>query len=177
MSDGTLIFAQRSTAPTGISASQTGLWADTSGSLYSQTTSGSLNLSANANIRICVVPLNTSLPLSGSEVNYFRIPGVMNGWYLLDVQASCTGSSSSGSPNFNVAKINATSTSAVSMLTTNVAIDEGEYDSSNAKTAVVVSTTASSVFTGTKIKVLTASASTCGSAVTYAQVSLTFKSI
>ncbi len=168
-----------------ISASVVGLSGSFVG-IASQITSASANnvlvsasglAHSNYGKRTVVVPLNTSASLSGNEINYVRIPSTMNGWVLVDAQASCSGSSYSGSPAFSVQKLGISDavSSASSMLSTNITIDEGEFDSSTAKVAPVISTTASSVFTGTRIRVICPSGSSSGSSVTYAQVSLTFE--
>jgi len=126
------------------------------------------------NKRSVVIPLNTSASLVGTEVNYVRIPANMAGWYLQDLEVSCSASSTSGSPAFLVSRASASSISFVDMLTTNLTIDQGEYDSTNALIPPVISTSGSRVLAGDKIKVNSASASACGTGVTYAQVSLTF---
>jgi hypothetical protein len=139
---------------------------------YGRVTAGS---AAETKKKTVSIPLNTSASLAFGEVNYVRIPAEMNSWYLSEAGASCTGSSLTTAVSFNVSQINETSTSAVNMFSTDLVINASKYDSSSGSTTAVISTSASSVWTGHKIKVMTASASTCGSSVTYAQVQLTFQ--
>lgn len=124
--------------------------------------------------RTCVLPLNKSYQLRGVETNYILIPDELDGWCLVEVYACCNTPSSSGSPTFSVEKRNHTSTSLVNMLERNVTIDQGEYDSIYSSTSVVISSTASSVFSGYTIKVSNVDS---GSGVLYSQVSLTFENI
>jgi hypothetical protein len=122
--------------------------------------------------RSCSIPLNKLNALVGIETGYILIPRCMNGWILIDAQAACAGSSISGSPTFAVHKRNSSSASLTSMLSTNIKIDEGEWDSSLSSTPRVISATGSAVFTGYMIKV---SNVISGSNVTYSQVSLSFQ--
>lgn len=124
--------------------------------------------------RTAFIPLNTTTALSGTETNYVRIPSSMDNWKLVSVNAS-SGSSSSGSPTFLVRRSSASSISKVSMLTTNVTIDEGEYDSSTALTAAVIDTSNNTVLAGDKIWASSAGSSLCGTGVIYAGVSVTFQ--
>lgn len=127
--------------------------------------------------RTAFLPLNTSASLVGTEKNYVRIPSFMNGWCLTAANASCSGSSTSGSPSFIIYRSSASSTTLVSMLTTNISIDQGEFDSSTALSSAVISTTASMILTGDKVWAYSSGSSTCGTGVTYAGVSATFKKV
>lgn len=148
-------------------------------------TSGSALISAsglahsNYGTKTAFIPLNTSTALVGTETNYIRIPIYMNGWQLVSCNASCglsngSGSSTSGSPAFVVQRSSASSLIRVNMLTTNITIDQGEFDSSTALTAAVINTSACKVSTGDKIWVGSASASACGTGVLGSGVSVTF---
>ena len=117
---------------------------------------------------IAFIHLNDSTALAGGETNYIRIPSKMNGGDLIEVAASCSGSSTSGCPIFEVTN------GSTSMLSTNITIDIGEYDSSTAKVPPVIDTAEDGVVTGDKIWVLS-STSGCGTDVTYAGVELTFQ--
>lgn len=130
---------------------------------------------SNYGKRIVVVPLNTSASLTTADVNYLRIPEEINGWILTKVVASATGSSLSGSPVFTIFK-SGSSVSAYStnMLATDITIGEGEYDSGDYPTQPVISTTASSVFTGERLKF---GNSASGSHVEFAQISATFQNL
>lgn len=132
---------------------------------------------SNYGKRTVVVPLNTSASLTTAESNTVRIPDELNGWILVSAIPSCTGSSTSGSVTFTIKKMGVSdrTTSASTMMSRNPQIDEGEYDGSTSS-AAVISTTASSVFTGTRILVGVESGSS-GSSVTFAQVSLTFQNL
>lgn len=129
---------------------------------------------SNYGTKTAFIPLNTSTALTGTESNYIRVPAYMNGWQLISVNASCSASSTSGSPAFTVQRSSASSLTKVSMLSTNVTIDQGEYDSSTALTAPVISTSASKVYSGDKLWISSAGSSLCGTGVTYSGVSATF---
>lgn len=147
-----------------------------------QITSGSSKVLASASSlahsdygkRTFAICLNTSASLIGGETGFIRIPSTMNGWKLIDAQASCAGSSLSGSAVFTVDRINSVSSSSTSMMTTSITIDEGKYDSENSSIPSVINTTNSTVLTGYKVK---ASNVISGSGVTYAQISLTFQNL
>lgn len=167
----------------GLSASIVSINSQLVAALPAQVTAGSSNTAlvsasglahSDYGKRTCVIPLNTSASLTTANINYIRIPSVMNGWILVDAQASCSGSSKSGSPIFMVSKSSASAVSFTDMLSSGIRIDEGEYDSSTAGAIRIISNSASSVFTGNKVKV---SATTSGSSVTYAQVTLTFQKL
>ena len=111
--------------------------------------------------------LNTTSQLLGGETTYIRIPSKLDGHNLVEVAASCSGSSTSGSPVFTV------KSGSTSMLTNNIVIDQGEYDSSTSGSPAVIDTSADGVATGDKVWVAN---SVAGSAVTYAGVELTFQS-
>jgi hypothetical protein len=93
----------------------------------------------------------------------------MNGWKLVSVaamngnSATSTGASTNGSPVFTV------KSGSTSMLTTNLRIDQGEYDTSTASASAVIDTSNNTFVTGAQIEVAT---STSGSGVTYAVVEL-----
>ena len=139
-------------------------------------TYGRVISASSTHTRIAIIPLNASTALSGSEVGYIRIPSNMNGWYLTDAAASCSASSTSGSPVFSIGRISASSvdSGSVVMLSTYLSIDQGEYDSSNASASRVISTSASTVYTGDKVKALCINS---GASVTYAEVSVSFTGI
>lgn len=155
-------------ALSGVTAgSYTAVYVDT----YGRVTSGSVR---DVIKKSAYLPLNTSASLTTADKNYIRIPAEMDLWYLAEVGAACSGSSYSGSPTFTVSKISGSSpdSATTSMLSTNLTIGEGEFDSKDATVAAVISTTASSVRTGDRIKVATTAS---GSSVTFAGVELTFR--
>ena len=135
---------------------------------------------SNYGKRTVCVPLNTSASLTTADINYVRIPSYMNNWVLIDAQASCSSSPSGGvtggSPVFTVSRISASAatSTAVSLLSTAITIDEGEYDSSTAIVPSVISTTGSKVLSGDKVKVAN---TTSSSPVIFAQISLTFQNL
>jgi hypothetical protein len=139
----------------------------TSGSSNTALVSASGLASSDYGKRTCFIPLNQGTALVGGETQYVRIDSIMNGWRLVGVNASCSGSSTSGSPRFTVKSGSQT------MLSTDLTIDQGEYDSSTAISAAVINSTYATVSTGAKIWVASVSGSS-GSAVTYAGVGLTF---
>jgi len=121
--------------------------------------------------RTVCIQLNTSASLTVANINYVRIPSSINGWILVDAQASCLSPSTSGSITLMASRCTASAVVFTNMLSTPIVIDVNEYDSSTASQHVI-STTASSVFTGYKIKI---SNSDSGSPATYVQASLTFR--
>jgi hypothetical protein len=131
-----------------------------------QDTDGTVQFMADRE-RIFQLPLNTSASLVGGEKAYMRIPTAMNTWSLTNAGGMCATASSSGSPTFTVTR-NGTD----NMMSTNVVIDTGEYDSA---TADIAPTTGSNVYVeaGYQIKV---ECTVPGVDVTYAVVSLVFKS-
>jgi len=167
---------------------------NTSASLYyiavntataSQVTTGSLSnyyVSASAlsqsdyGKRSVYIPLNTYVPLNGTETNVVRIPSPLNGWKLISAMASCSASSTSGSPTFTIYRSSASSITQVNMLSTNVTIDQGEYDSLYASASTVVSSS-NVVYTGDKVWVSSAGSALCGTGVLYSGVSLTFQNL
>jgi len=118
---------------------------------------------------VSFIPLNQSTALTGTETNYIRIPLDMNGYNLIEVAASCSGSSTSGSPTFTV------KSGSTSMLSVNIMIDEGEYDSSTSGCAVSINTDEDDVATGDKIWVSSGGSDTCGTGVTWTGIELTFQ--
>lgn len=114
---------------------------------------------------VCEVELTGSIALTTSAKKYIRIPSKLNGWNLVGVAAMCKAASSSGVPTFTIKN------GATSMLTTNLTIDAGEYDSSTA-TAAVIDTANDGVLTGAQIEI---ACSVAGTGVTYAVVELTFQ--
>jgi len=118
---------------------------------------------------VTFIPLNQAAALVGTETNYIRIPSKMNGYNLIEVAASCSGSSTSGSPTFTVKN------GTTSMLLVNLMIDEGEYDSITSGCTASIDTDEDDVATGDQIWVSSSGSDTCGTDVTYAGVELTFQ--
>jgi hypothetical protein len=125
---------------------------------------------SNYGVKTVDIPLNTSTALAGGETNYARIPKYMNGWSLVDAAASCSASSTSGSPSFLLQRSSASSTTLVSMLTNIITIDAGKFDSSTSASPMSIATL-NTIYTGDKIWATT---SASGTGVTYVQVSPTF---
>ena len=119
--------------------------------------------------RAIEILLNGSTALTTNDKGYFRIPSIINGYDLTNVAAMCSGSSISGSPVFTVYS------GSTSMLTTNITIDEGEYDSSTSSASAVIDVNNDNVTTADQIWVSSSGSNTCGSGVTYAGVELTFQ--
>jgi hypothetical protein len=112
------------------------------------------------------VPINGSVALTTSDKAYLRVPSTINGYNLIGVAAMCVGASSGGTVTFTVKK------GATSMLSTNLTIDAGEYDSSTAAVPAVIDTSHDDVATGNQIEVACSGA---GTGVTYASVQLQFQ--
>lgn len=111
------------------------------------------------------IALNGETALVVGIKGYIRIPQILNGWNLVSVAAMCVIASSSGTPTFMVKN------GATSMLTTDLTIDAGEYDSDGAVVPAVIDTDNDDVATGDRIEVV---CSISGTDVTYAVVELTF---
>jgi len=158
---------------TGSSADLTNQSVITAGSNIEIVTEGSTTLVHSSEPTVIFIHLNQSAPLTGTEKNYARISPEMNGYNLVGVAASCSGSSTSGSVIFEV-KSGSVLINAISMLTTNITIDEGEYDSSTSSASAVINTDEDDVATADQVWVLS-STSGCGTDVTYAGVELTFQ--
>jgi hypothetical protein len=113
--------------------------------------------------------LNGVVALTTSDKAHIRTPSLLNGWKLISVEAmngdviTGTGTSTNGSPVFTV------KSGSTSMLTTNISIDQGEYDSSTASASAVIDTSNNTFSTGKQLEV---ACSTSGSGVTYAVVEL-----
>jgi len=138
-------------------------------SLVESTSASTITVNNLHENRKCVViPLNSTSALTGTEMNYVRIPSIMNGWNLSEVAASCSASSTSGSPTFTV------KSGSQSMLTTNLMIDEGEFDSTTSGVPAVIDIDYDNVATGTKVWVASSGSSNCGTGVTWVEISLTF---
>lgn len=103
--------------------------------------------------------------LTTAARDYVRIPAFMNGWKLTLVAAMVKAASSSGIPTFTVKD------GTTSMLTTNITIDQGEYDTMTAAVPAVIDGTHNTVATGDQIET---ACSVSGTGVTFAQVELTF---
>jgi hypothetical protein len=119
--------------------------------------------------RVMEFMLNGSTALSTSDKLQLRVPSIMNGWKLVNVaamngnSAAGTGASTNGSPVFTV------KSGSTSMLTTNLKIDQGEYDTSTSSASAVIDTSNNTFATGAQIEV---ACSTSGSGVTFAVVEL-----
>lgn len=103
------------------------------------------------NVSVYAVAVGTALT-TGDGKAYFVIPAELNGMNLVDVQATVTTTSSSGDPNFDVARgrqASATTAHAyVDVLSTNITIDSTEYDSKDDATQRVIDSANDDVLTG-----------------------------
>jgi hypothetical protein len=174
------------TSLSSISASMTGYSASIVFSSACQVSTGSATVAivspyglshSNYGQHTAIITLNSIYALTGTETDYIRIPLPMNGWILSSVAAACgalngSGSSTSGSPTFLLQRTSASSMSPVNMLSNVITIDQGEFDSSTSASPVVISTTASSIWTGDKIW---GRVSASGTGVLGAKISLTFQ--
>jgi hypothetical protein len=119
---------------------------------------------------VVTIALNGTVALATTDRAKFKVPAVMNGVNLVAVSADCgldntSGSSSSGVPTFSVQN------GATNMLSTNLTIDAGEYDSSTAAVPAVIDTSHDDIATGNIINV---EVPVSGAGVTFAIVTLEF---
>jgi hypothetical protein len=121
--------------------------------------------SSTLDVKIVQLEICDNLVLSTDDKSYFRVPNIMNGWTLSSVAAMCKVASTSGIPTFAIKK------GSTSMLSTNLTIDSGENDSSNALTPAVIDASSNTVATGDQIEV---ACPVSGTGVTYAVVELQF---
>ena len=112
------------------------------------------------------IALNGSDVLTTSAKAYVRIPVTLNNWNLVAVAAMVKVASTSGTPTFTVKN------GAQTMLSTNITIDKGEYDTLTAAVPAVIDTNHDDVVTGAQIEV---ACSVSGTGATYAVVELTFQ--
>jgi hypothetical protein len=114
---------------------------------------------------VCVqLQLNGATALTTSDKAYFRGADKMTGtWTLTKVSAMCKGASSSGAVTLTVKN------GSTSMLSTNITLDQNEYDTLTAATPAVISTP--NVVTGDQIEVAVTGA---GVGVTFCIAELTF---
>lgn len=111
------------------------------------------------------IQLNGSTPLTTADKGYFRPPSYLNGWKLVAMNASCSTSSTSGSPSFDIKSGSQT------MLSASLIINQGYTDSSVSGSGVINSSY-NTVYTGSRIEV---SCTSSGTGVTYANIDLTFQ--
>lgn len=94
---------------------------------------------------------------TGDGKAYVRIPSSLNGMNIVNVAASLTAPSTSGTPTIQIARGRQSSaTSAhtfVDVLSTAITIDANEYDSKDATTAAVINTANDDIATGDLIRV------------------------
>lgn len=114
---------------------------------------------------VVTIPLNDSAALTTSDKKYYNIPEKVNGGVLYGVKAFCHGASSSGGVTITVKN------GGVSMLSTNITIDETKTKSSESATQPVIDTGADDVSTEDEIEIAVTGA---GSGVTYCSVELIF---
>lgn len=149
----------------GLVAFATGSMVVTNGLSGSVVISPSALAHSNYGKRGVQIALNGNVALTTNDKAYFRIPSTFDGWNLVGINASVTGSSTSGSPTFTVKSGSQT------MLSTDLKINEGAYDSS-VSGAGTINTSYDDVHTGNRIEI-TPTTSGCG--VTYAIVDLQFQ--
>jgi len=94
---------------------------------------------------------------TGDGKLYVPIPPKLNGWDLIDADATCLTKSTSGTPTVQVARgrrANATADfSFVDMLSTVITIDVNEFDSLSAATQPVINASNNDVATGDLIRI------------------------
>lgn len=89
---------------------------------------------------------------NGAGDVFVRIPSVMNGWNLVDVEAqNQTAATGTGTQTTDIQIYNVTQ--AADMLSTKLTIDEDETDSSTAAAAAVIDTNNDDVATGDQIRI------------------------
>ena len=152
----------------------------TSGSSDTLVISASALASSDYGKRTVIIPLNASASLVGTESNYVPIPGSMNGWKLIAVDAYCSASSTSGSPAFSVKSSAEQSASASqTMLTVNPVIGEGSFynGSGTGSVSAVIDTSYQTVYSGWKIWAMSSGSSLCGTGVKGSSIGLTFQNL
>jgi hypothetical protein len=122
--------------------------------------------------RVIQVTLNGTVSLTATDMASVRIPTALSGMYLVEVAAHCgkdntTGQSTSGAVQISVQ--NGTQ----NMLSSNLYIDAGQYDSSNSASPAAIDTDHDDIAAGNVINVEVVSA---GVGVTYLTVTLVFRS-
>lgn len=80
---------------------------------------------------------------------FLRIPSVLNGWNLVDVEASVQTAGTTGTTDVQVHNV----TQAADMLTTKATIDSGETDTSTAATPPVIDTANDDVSTADSLRI------------------------
>jgi len=120
---------------------------------------------SNYGIRTVEIALNGSTALTTSDKGYFRVPSYMNGWNLINMNASCSASSTSGSPSFNI------KCGSQVMLSASLVINQGYTDSSISGSGVI-SSIYNTIYSGSRVEVSTTSA---GTDVLYVIVSMDFR--
>lgn len=90
---------------------------------------------------------------TGNGKAYFRVPSVLCGYNLVDVEGSVTTASSCGVPTIQLRRVTAACACAADMLSTLLTIDACEKDSSIAAAAPAINTCNDDVATGQKIHI------------------------
>lgn len=107
-----------------------------------------------------------SSAVTTSDKQYFRVPSWMDGWNVVAVAAMCKVASTSGAVTLTLKN------GATSMLSTNITIDQNEYDTTTAATAAVIDTANDDVATGDQLELACSGA---GTGATYVIGSVTFQ--
>jgi hypothetical protein len=113
--------------------------------------------------RIIEIALNGPVNLALTDKAYFRVPAIYDGWYLVAVAAMCK----TCTTHAHVSLKNG----ATSMLSTDISIEDGEFDTSTSATPPVVDVAHHTVNTGNQLEL---ACTTAGAAVTYFVVELQF---
>ncbi len=122
---------------------------------------------SNYGKRVVSILLNNATALTaGDGKAYFRVPGIMNGWNLVTVDASRAGGT--GLVTLDIYNV----TQASDMLSTNLTIDDGETDSSTAATEPVVDTGNDDVTSGDRLRI---DADGAGTNTTWTEIQMTFQ--
>jgi len=100
-------------------------------------------------VQILVSDPNGAAIATGDGKTYFTIPPKLNGWNLVDADASVTTVSSSGTPTIQIHNV----TDAVDMLSTRITIDANEKTSYTAIATPVISVSNDDVATGDILRI------------------------
>lgn len=100
-------------------------------------------------VQIQVSDPNGSVVTTGDGKAYFTVPAAFNGMNLVSAHAALTTVSSSGLPTVQIANV----TDAVDILSTEITIDVGEFNSYTATTQPVINLANDNVATGDRISV------------------------
>ena len=126
---------------------------------------------SNFGERVVVFSLNGGAALTTADLAMFKVPSSMHTMNLVEVSGHCGLNNTSGSPT-GAGIVISVQNNTVNMLSTNITIDQNEFDTENAATPAVIDTNEDDIVTGNSITVEVVST---GTGVTYMQIVLIFR--